>query len=236
MALACARPQKAAQVKGVKMAKLNKVSVAYISLVKSPANKLDIVYKSSDAKFTDEKQIKITKSEPEGIVYGTVYEPNVKDSDGDWADKETIRKAAHDFLMKGANAKIDENHNEQPIGATVVESSINEKGAWEVAIKMDPKSETFQKVQKGELKGLSMGAYCQKSEEEPPTSEESNPVLDLVKELSTKVEKMAGDLAAINSKVDKVPKSRQLTIDGEHVKIDKNSDDACREFSFSDLD
>ena len=65
------------------MAKLNKISVAYISLVKNPANKLDIVYKSSDAKFTDEKQIKITKSEPEGIVYGTVYEPNVKDSDGE---------------------------------------------------------------------------------------------------------------------------------------------------------
>ncbi len=218
------------------MAKLNKVSVAYISLVKNPANKLDIVYKSSDAKFTDEKQIKITKSEPEGIVYGTVYEPNVKDSDGDWADKETIRQAAHDFLMKGANAKIDENHNEQPTGATVVESSINSKGAWEVAIKMDPKSETFQKVQKGELKGLSMGAYCQKSEEEPPTTEDSNPVLDLVKELSTKVEKMASDLAAINSKVDKVPKSRQLTIDGERVKIDKAGESSSfQEFDFGAL-
>lgn len=131
------------------MAKLNKLSVAYISLVKNPANKLDIVYKSSDAKFTDEKQIKITKSE---------------------------------------------------------------------------------------LKGLSMGAYCQKSEEEPPTSEESNPVLDLVKELSTKVEKMAGDLAAINSKVDKVPKSRQLTIDGERVKIDKAGESSSfQEFDFGAL-
>lgn len=219
------------------MAKLKNLSVAYISLVKNPANKLDIVYKSSDAKFTDEKQIKITKSEPEGIVYGTVYEPNVKDSDGDWADKETIRQAAHDFLMKGANAKIDENHNEQPTGATVVESSINSKGAWEVAIKMDPKSETFQKVQKGELKGLSMGAYCQKSEEEPPNGEGDAQVLNLVKDLTDKIEKMAGDLAAIGSKVDKVPKSRQLTIDGNDVKIDKAGESSSfQEFDFNALD
>lgn len=219
------------------MAKLNKLSVAYISLVKQPANKLDIVYKSANGKFTDEKQIKITKSESEGLVYGTVYEPNVLDSDGDWADKETIKEAAHEFLMKGANTNIDENHNEQPTGATVVESSINEKGAWGVAIKMDPKSETFQKVQKGELKGLSMGAYCQKSEEEPPKGEDSNPVLDMVKELSSKVEKMAGDLAAINSKVDKVPKSRQLRVEGNAVRIDKASEGASfQEFDFNALD
>lgn len=220
------------------MAKLNKLSVAYISLVKSPANKLDIVYKSSDAKFTDEKQIKITKSEPEGLVYGTVYEPNVKDGDGDWADAQTIRQAAHDFLMKGANANIDENHNEKPTGATVVESSINEKGAWEVAIKMDPTSETFQKVQKGELKGLSMGAYCQKSNEEPESGKpEDGEMLKTLKSIQASVEKLGGRMDKIEKGVESVPKSRQLSLDGDRVRIEKDgAEPAFQEFNFNALD
>ena len=220
------------------MAKLNKLSVAYISLVKSPANKLDIVYKSSDAKFTDEKQIKITKSEPEGLVYGTVYEPNVKDSDGDWADAQTIRQAAHDFLMKGANANIDENHNEKPTGATVVESSINPKGAWEVAIKMDPTSETFQKVSKGELKGLSMGAYCQKSNEEPESGKpEDGEMLKTLKSIQASVEKLGGRMDKIEKGVESVPKSRQLSLDGDRVRIEKDgAEPAFQEFNFNALD
>lgn len=218
------------------MAKLNKLSVAYISLVEKPANKLDIVYKSSNAKFTDEKQIKITKSEPEGLVYGTVYEPNVKDAQGDWADEKTIKEAAHEFLRKGATANIDENHTEQPIGAQVVESHLNGKGAWDVAIQMDPTSETFQKVQKGELTGLSMGAFCEKTQEEPPQGG-SDPVLALVQDLSTKIEKMASEMTNIKNSVDKVPKSRQLRIDGTTVKIDKAGEDApYQEFAFQDLD
>jgi len=52
------------------MAKLNKLKVAYISLVKKPANKRDIVYKSADNQFNQEKEIRIVKSEPEGLVAG----------------------------------------------------------------------------------------------------------------------------------------------------------------------
>jgi len=221
------------------MAKLKRLSVAYISLVKNPANKRDIVYKSADGKFTDEKQIKITKSEAEGLVHGTVYEPNVKDAEGDWADKETIRKAAHDFVKKGSLARIDENHNETPTGAQVVETHITEKGAWDVVIQMDPKSETFQKVQKGELKGLSMGAYCEKSDEEPEAggSDESTEVLKALKDLGEKVEKMSGEIVAIKKGVDSVPKSRQLRLDGEVVKVNKDGEEpAFNEFRFNDLD
>lgn len=220
------------------MAKLNKIKVAYISLVKNPANKLDIIYKSTDAKFTDQKLITITKNDPEGLVYGTVYEPLVKDTDGDWADAATIQQAAHDFLTKGATSAVDHEHSEKTIGANVVESHINEKGAWEVVIKMDPKSDTFQKVQKGEIKGLSMGALCQKSEEEPPKKEESqnSDITKAINDLAVQIQKMSSDIDKINQKVDKVPKSRQMHINGDDVKITKDDEDApLKEFDFSNL-
>ncbi|HOR58619.1 MAG TPA: XkdF-like putative serine protease domain-containing protein [Candidatus Cloacimonadota bacterium] len=224
--------------KGVKeMAKLKKLRVAFISLVRKPANKLDIVYKSSDAKFTDDKEIKITKSTAEGLVYGTVYAPNVKDSDGDWADAATIRAAAHEFLRKGATRSVDREHDEQPCGAAVVESHVNGEGAWDVAIQMDPQSETFQKVQKGEIKGLSMGAFCEKSDEEPPAEgkSEEGAVAKKLDEMSAKIEKMAGEIANLNQKVDRVPKSRQMVIDGDKVSIEKGADEALREFNFKEL-
>jgi len=221
------------------MAKLKKLNVVYISLVKNPANKRDIVYKSADGKFTDEKELKITKSTSEGLVYGTVYEPNVKDAQGDWADAETIRKAAHDFVAKGALSNVDKEHDEKATGAQVVESSLDDQGAWKVAIKLDPASETFKKVQKGEIKGLSMGAYCEKSEEEPPcadpgkTPDETTLIL---KSLSDGLEKLNERLDKIEKSVDKVPKSRQISIDGESVKIEKGGEEpALQEFNFSIL-
>ncbi len=221
------------------MAKLKKLRVAFISLVKKPANKLDIVYKSADGKFTDDKEIKITKSTAEGLVYGTVYAPNVKDTDGDWADAETIRKAAHDFMANNKIDKVDENHDETPSGARVVESSISEKGAWDVVIKMDPNSETFKKVQKGEIKGLSMGAFCEKSSEEPeadPANPEGGEVVKALKGIQDGLDKLTERIDKIEKSVDKVPKSRQLSIDGESVKIDKGGEDtAFQEFRFDEL-
>jgi hypothetical protein len=220
------------------MAKLKKLKVVFLSLVKKPANKLDIVYKSADGKFTDEKEIKITKSSPEGMVYGTVYEPNVKDAHGDWADKETIRDAAHNFILKGALGNVDENHDEKQSGARVVESYINEKGAWEVGIKMDPSSETFQKITKGELKGLSMGAFCEKSEEEPPkTDDQDSEISKTLKGIQESFSKLNERLDKIEKSVDKVPKSRQISIEGNTVKIEKDGEEpAFQEFNFNKLD
>lgn len=216
------------------MARLNKLRVAFISLVKRPANKLDIVYKCADTKFTDDKELKIEKSTSEGIVYGTVYEPNVKDVDGDWADAETIRKAAHDFLLRGQNANIDTNHNEVRSGASVVESYLDEGGSWKVAIQMDPKSDVFLKVQKGELKGLSMGAYCEKTDEEPVGDAGIGAIF-------AKLEKSIGEMSAkienIENTVRVIPKTRQLSIDGDVATIGKGSDVAAfQEFRFQDLE
>ncbi len=222
------------------MAKLEKLEVSFISLVGKPANKKDIVWKARD-KFSDTKLIKISKATDEGLVRGVVYEPNVKDTDGDWADAETIRKAAHDFLASGRNFNVDENHNQAPTGASVVESFINPKGAWEVAIKMDPASEAFQAVKKGDYAGLSMMAVCVKKDEEPPRQQ------DEVEVLKATVEKQSKEIEALALALKGLPKSRQLTIDADgNVTITKGdgsketNDEAkdpevLAEFDFSNL-
>ena len=219
------------------MAKYAKIQVSFISLVDKPANKKDIVYKCRD-KFNLEKVIKVTKVNDEGLVIGTVYEPNVKDTDGDWAPADVIKKAAHDFLLSGRNFNIDADHSEKPIGAAVVESSINAKGGWDVVIQMDPTSETFQKVKKGEYTGLSMMALVKKEDAEPPAgSDTSSPEITALKEQIAKQDKTIEDLVAI---VKGIPKSRQLIIDNDGtVKISKGAADddgeALSEFNFAAL-
>lgn len=217
------------------MPKLENLQVSFISLVDKPANKLDIVYKCRD-KFNLEKLIKITKSSDEGLVKGTVYEPLVKDADGDWADAETIKKAAYDFLLSGKNFNVDENHNEKPVGAAVVESSIDDKGAWQVTLKMDPASETFQKVKKGEYKGLSMMAICKKTDAEPPAKSENSSEIETLKAEIAKQAKTIEDLTVI---VKGIPKSRQLIIDsngGVSISKSESGDDGVlSEFDFAKL-
>lgn len=225
------------------MARLTKLGVTYISLVSKPANKLDIVFKSEETEYTEEKQITITKSTPEGLVYGTVYAPYVKDTDGDWADAETIQKAAHEFLRKGRNANVDVQHDEKPSGAYVVESYVAEKGEWNVTIQMDPQSETFGKVQKGELKGLSMGANCVKTEEEPPAGEHKaeaeRQVTEALVQLQKSLDGLNERLNGIEAQVKAVPKSQQIVIEGNEVRhVEKNAGEKkgkFREFLFQDL-
>ncbi len=218
------------------MPRLTDLKVSFISLVEKPANKLDIVYKCRD-KFNSEKLIKITKASDEGLVSGIVYQPLVKDADGDWADAETIKKASHDFLSSGRNFNIDENHSEKPAGASVVESSLDEKGAWKVVLKMDPASETFQKVKKGEYKGLSMMATCHKKDEEPSAS--TDPANADLAALKDEIAKQAKTIEELTCIVKGIPKSRQLTIDaaGKVIieKSDSSEEPVLSEFNFANL-
>ncbi len=216
------------------MAKLENIQVSFISLVDKPANKKDIVYKCRN-QFNGEKLLKVSKVNDEGLVAGTVYEPNVKDADGDWADKETIKKAAHDFMLNGRNFNVDENHNEVPAGAAVVESYLDEIGAWKVVIKMDPNSETFQKVKKGEYKGLSMMAQVKKKEEEPPVTNSGKEL----EELKAKIEKQEKTIEDLLTVVKGMPKSRQLVIDKDGsvtiAKQEDKDDEVLSEFDFAKL-
>lgn len=184
------------------MPKLTNLGVSFISLVKEPANKKDIIIKASD-RYNLTKPITITKSTPEGFIYGTVYEADKTDAHGDWADMSTIRKAAHEFLAKGKNANIDSEHNEVPNGTIMVESYTTDK-SWEVVLQTDPAGEVFKKVQKGDYQGLSMMGTAVRKDENPPA--QTTDQEEQIKQLKKSIEELTNIVKTI-------PLSKQLTFD-----------------------
>ncbi|MDR3279159.1 MAG: XkdF-like putative serine protease domain-containing protein [Synergistaceae bacterium] len=108
----------------------------------------EVVFKKSDA----------TKQ----IVYGEVYVPDEKDTDGNWMTSETIEKMAHGFMQDLRLTQIDKNHDGNTDKGVVVESFIVRKddpdfteGAWVVGVKVSDK-DTWDAVQKGEITGFSI--------------------------------------------------------------------------------
>ena len=148
-----------------------------------------------------------------------MYEANKKDSQGDWADLDTIRKAAHDFLMKGKNLNVDEEHNEKPSGAAIVESYVDDK-AWKVTIKTDPNSETFKKVAKGDYEGLSLMGVCKKVEEEPPATED-----DDIAKSKEEIKKLKEQVALLQKNIESIPGTKQIDFDKDGNIISKADDD-----------
>jgi hypothetical protein len=109
--------------------------------------------------------VPLWKDDSKQIVYGVVLSPGVTDSQGDVSTAEDIEKAAHQFLV--AYRKHDVQHAEQLAGVETVESFIAPddmtiageqvvKGAWVMATHVsDP--DVWQRVQKGEITGYSIG-------------------------------------------------------------------------------
>jgi hypothetical protein len=106
--------------------KLIKMRVTILSLVDKAANNKGVIIKSSDAKGMEfESQLThLRKDAQRGLLYGTVYEPDVTDSQGDWAPVEVIEDCAHEFLSQGLVKMVDSQHNLNPVNGTVVESFI----------------------------------------------------------------------------------------------------------------
>ena len=96
------------------------------------------------------------------IVYGEVYKPNVRDSDGNFMTAETIEKMAHDFLGKARTSHISKNHDGNNDKGYVVESFIVRKGdpdfiegAWVVGVHV-PDIEFWKQIENGTLTGFSI--------------------------------------------------------------------------------
>lgn len=142
-----------------KKGEFDELVVNYISLVRQPANRRKFTYKS-DGMF--ELDMRILKKDAKRI-YGVVYEPDVEDTQGDWASAEVIERAAHQFARMGLFRMVDENHSMVPGSGVVVESFILRgemenfegvrKGAWCVVI------EPADGVNMDEYEGLSLAGY-----------------------------------------------------------------------------
>jgi hypothetical protein len=113
--------------------RLKNPKIKWVSLCPSGANKLPVVFKE-DGSFELEM---VSKMAAEGWLTALVYAPNLVDSQGDFADPETIKEMAYSFQKEGG--QLDVRHNGQALDrdqAWIAETFIVQKG--------DPRFEGFQ--------------------------------------------------------------------------------------------
>jgi hypothetical protein len=126
-------------------------------------------------KIQTERIVEFKKSdEKKQIVYGEVYVPGKKDSDGNWMTAETIEKMAHDFLRRGHVDRISKGHDGQCDKGEIVESFIVREGdpdyaegSWVVGVHI-PDAKIWKQVEDGILTGFSIegsGVLIEETEE-----------------------------------------------------------------------
>lgn len=106
------------------------------------------------------------------IVFGEVYVPDQRDTDGNFMTAETIEKMAHDFLRNNKNAQISKEHDGYTNKGCVVESFIARendpdfiRGAWVVGVHI-PDADIWKSIEDGELTGFSIEGTAELIEEE----------------------------------------------------------------------
>lgn len=150
--------------------------ISFVSLVDKAANKKQFLItkaEKGEVNFTTFGRILKVDNENHYIT-GIVYEPMVEDSHGNFMTEEEITKAAYWFAKNGD--KVDIQHSfEELSNATVVENWVTKsdeniegqeikKGTWLLTVEIsDP--EIWDKVQKGEITGFSMGGVGKYSDE-----------------------------------------------------------------------
>ncbi len=123
-------------------------------------------------KVTTEQIVEFKKSdEAKQIVYGEVYKPDTRDTDGNWMTRETIEKMAHGFMENLRNNQIDKEHTGAKDKGAVVESFIVRKGdpdftegSWVVGVHVADNG-IWEQIVKGELTGFSIEGTGQLIEE-----------------------------------------------------------------------
>lgn len=152
------------------MRQLKNVTVTHVSYVDKAANKRSFLLTKADGKPNFTKQVKplVKADDPQKLVYGVVYEPDVEDSQGDSMGAAEIEKAAHGFMEN--YQQIDKQHDFTTHAGQVVESYIAPadmeigtqtvtKGTWVLVTKAT--DEIWDAIQKGEYTGYSLAGQAE---------------------------------------------------------------------------
>jgi len=158
--------------KNLAKGQLKNIDVELISLLFDdfkPANGKGAVVKCSDSYYFYTGDSVKYKADDQGQVFVTVIEADTKDSQGDIASKDDIKKACYDFSKKGMIRKNDINHNMQAIDDVYIAENYilrspdkdhfpdTKLGSWVQVIKFnDTKGELWQKVKSGKFNGVSL--------------------------------------------------------------------------------
>lgn len=160
-----------------KAREITDAKITFVSLVDKAANERQFLITKAEngqANFTAYGRIIKTDSDNH-YVTGVVYEPLVEDAHGDFMSEEEITKAAHWFAKNGNN--VDVQHSFQPLeGAAVVENWIAKsdfkidsetikKGTWLITAEITD-NDIWDKIEKGEITGFSMGGQGKYSEDD----------------------------------------------------------------------
>jgi len=137
-----------------------------------PTAKIEKIELKKETKEEEiEKDIEIIPIEKgdEHIVYGIVYEPDTKDSQGDQANAEEIQKAAYDFMEHVQTFKIMHKGNRvkvrilenyiAPVDFTIKKREVK-KGSWILVTRILDKK-LWAEIKAGKLTGYSMAGYAQ---------------------------------------------------------------------------
>ena len=110
-----------------------------------------------------ERTVPICKTEAKKhVVLGVVYEPNARDTDGNFMTAEEIEKMAYGFMEGLRLAEIDKNHDGKADKGVVVESFIARKGdpdfpegAWAIGVHVTDDA-AWEAIEKGSITGFSI--------------------------------------------------------------------------------
>ena len=120
----------------------------------------------------------VVKDEEKRLVYGIVYEPDVVDTQGDYADAEEIEKACHRFMKH--YQEIGPRHFETDPDLCLVECYIAPcdfemagpygkqdvmKGTWVIAVKVESE-QVWSDIKSGKLTGFSFEGTAREGEHE----------------------------------------------------------------------
>ena len=218
---------------------LRNVEVELVSLLfdeMTPANQKGFVVKNASGRSFEHK-INSTKFKSEtsgtlGRLYVTLMEPDIQDSQGDFYSRDEIQKACDHFAKHGLVGKCDVNHNMQPVPEfSVVENYIlktadkehfpdTKVGAWVQVLKCENlSSELWQKVEKGEFKGVSIyGRADDYRNAEASLTEIKNELNSLrkVAEQNNNTELQKG-ITAISEKIAEIEKSNGNVMLGDAI-------------------
>lgn len=166
----------------VKATAIMDAKIQFVSLVDKAANKRKFLITKADGRNANFQTYGcILKSEAEThYITGIVYEPMVEDTDKNYMTAAEIAKAEKYFTENSGS--IDIQHSfETEENVSVVESwitkcdcSINgkdvKKGTWLMTVKVED-DDIWDKVEKGEITGFSMGGVGKYSDEDVDLSD-----------------------------------------------------------------
>lgn len=175
---------------------ISDAKIQFVSLVDKAANKRRFLITKAEngsAQFSTVGKI-LKVDDGAHYITGIVYEPLVEDAHGNFMTEDEIRKSAYWFAKN--SDKVDLQHSFEPVsGVSVVENYVAPsdmtiadqpiaKGTWIMTVEVN-NSEVWDKVQKGEVTGFSMGGVGKYSETETelPATVEKRSVFKKLAEL-----------------------------------------------------